>query len=129
MFEKKDQEQNNQVESIIGSSVFLEGNLVGEGDIYINGRASGKVTTKGNINIGETAEVNADIEATNIVVAGKVKGNLVARGKVELLANGSVTGDIQARDLAIALGSKFSGSCKMHEEQKQKTNKTDAHVD
>ena len=115
MFEKKEegQESTGQSETVVGASVKLEGDLVSDGDVFVHGNVTGKVNTKADLNIGDTAMVNADVRAKNVIVAGKVEGNINADGKVEIATTGQVNGDIKTDDLLIASGAKFSGSCQM----------------
>ncbi len=117
MFEKKEDEITNegQVESVVGASVKLEGDYSSDGDIFIHGNVTGKVSTKASLSVGETAEVKADIVAKNVMVAGRVEGNIKADEKVDITASGKVHGDIATDDLSIASGAVFTGSCQMGE--------------
>jgi len=105
-------------ETIVGNSVKLEGDLISDENISINGKVSGKVATSKNLGIGETAEVKANIEAENIVIAGKVEGDVKAREKLEITETGKVTGNISAKTLAVSPGALFSGQCVMEGEGK-----------
>ena len=123
MFEKKEGEITNdgQVESVVGASVKLEGDFTSDGDIFIHGNVTGKVATKANLSVGETAEVKADIVAKNVVIAGKVEGNIKADEKVDIATSGKVHGDIATDDLSIASGAVFTGSCQMGEGEPKET--------
>lgn len=110
--------QETSEQTIVGNSVKLEGDLVLDEDIIINGKVSGKVSTSKNLDIGETAEVKANLEAENIVIAGKVEGDIKAKEKLEITATGKVKGNIAAKVLSVAPGALFSGQCTMEEEGK-----------
>lgn len=105
-------------QTIVGNSVKLEGDLILDEDITINGKVSGKVSTSKNLGIGETAEVKADVEAENIVISGKVEGDVKAKEKLEIAETGKITGNISAKTLSIAPGAIFSGQCTMEGEGK-----------
>lgn len=105
-------------QTIVGNSVKLEGDLILDEDITINGKVSGKVSTSKNLGIGETAEVKADVEAENIVISGKVEGEVKAREKLEITETGKVAGNISAKTLSVAPGAIFSGQCTMEGEGK-----------
>lgn len=107
-------------QTIVGNSVKLEGDLILDEDITINGKVSGKISTSKNLGIGETAEIKANIEAENIVIAGKVEGDIKAKEKLEITETGRVTGNISAKTLSITPGAVFSGQCVMEEEGKIK---------
>lgn len=120
--EPKEETFEEDVETIVGNSVSLEGEFSSEGSIAINGKVMGKVTTQKNIDVGDEAEVKADLEGKDIIVSGSVEGNVKAE-RLEIKENGEVSGDIETQVLLIAEGAKFSGNCKMGEggeEQKGK---------
>jgi cytoskeletal protein CcmA (bactofilin family) len=63
--------------------------------------------------IGETGDVEADIEAASISINGKVKGSLKAKDLIEIFSLGRVTGKMIAPKLIIEEGAFFQGSCQM----------------
>jgi len=107
-------------ETIVGHSVKIEGDLVSEGDIKVDGWVTGKVKTSQNLFIGPTAKIEADIEAGTATIAGTVIGNSKIKGLLVILQTGQVTGDIECKDLAIEEGAYFSGTCKMAERTQEK---------
>lgn len=115
--EPKKNLSEEEAETIIGVSVNLEGNFTSKGNVTINGTVSGKVKTEKNLDIGEEANVKADLEGANIIVAGKVEGNIKAEEKLEIRPTGKVYGDISAQTLSIAEGAVFSGHCGMEGER------------
>lgn len=105
--------QDQDVETVIGPSVKLEGELLGEGNISIHGNVSGKIQTKGNLLVGETANIKAEVSAANISITGTVEGNIHSEQKLEINDNGKVVGDISSQSLSIAPGASFSGQSNM----------------
>ena len=69
--------------------------------------------TKGNLTIGQTAIVFADIMGDNIIIGGRVKGRITAKERLTLLPTAIVEGDIYPAKLNIAEGAIFEGSCSM----------------
>jgi len=82
-------------------------------NLRINGRFEGTLDIKGNLTIGQTAIINADINGDNIVIGGKVKGRIIARERLTLLPTAVVEGEIFPSKLNIAEGALFEGICKM----------------
>jgi cytoskeletal protein CcmA (bactofilin family) len=111
-------------ETIVGHSVKIEGDLVSEGDIKVDGIVSGKVRTTQNLFVGPTAKIEADVDAGSATVAGVVEGNIKVNSLIVILQTGHVVGDIDCAQLAVEEGAYFSGHCKMGENQKNKTLKT-----
>ena len=99
---------------VVGQKIQIHGELTGEGDIQLMGAFRGTIDRSGTIVIGETAQVEADIAAINIVVGGHVKGNLVASGRVDLLPTGSVTGNVKTGSIAAAEGATLRGEIEIN---------------
>lgn len=82
-------------------------------NLRINGRFEGTLDTRGNLTIGSTAVVAADINGDNIVIGGRVKGRIVARERLTLLPTAVVEGEIFPVKLNIAEGAVLEGGCRM----------------
>ncbi|MCM8791647.1 MAG: polymer-forming cytoskeletal protein [Candidatus Omnitrophica bacterium] len=102
-------------EKILDVDAFLQGNLSFKEpvNLKINGRFEGNLETKGNLTIGTSAVVNAEIIGENIIIAGKVKGKIVANHLLTLLPTAVVEGEIFPARLNVAEGAIFEGSCRM----------------
>lgn len=122
MFEKKEDfptVDNKSVETIVGESVKLKGNLKSDGDIIINGSVSGDIRTKASVQIGAHANVVASVKAANVQVSGIVQGNIDAKESLQISETGKVYGDIQAGVLVVSPGALFSGKCVMTEAKRE----------
>jgi cytoskeletal protein CcmA (bactofilin family) len=93
----------------VGEKLSIKGEIVGEGDLELAGRFEGIVNVNGRVVVGERAEVDADISASNIMVRGKVRGNLTATGRVEILPQGVLTGNLKSGSFAAADGALVKG--------------------
>ena len=113
-------ENEGPAETIVGHSVRIEGDLVSEGDIKVDGIVSGKVKTARSLFVGPTAKIEADIEAGTVTVAGVVHGNLKVKGVLVALQTGKIIGNIECGQLAIEEGAFFSGNCKMEQSKETK---------
>ena len=102
------------IQFVIGEKIQIHGELTGEGDIQLMGAFRGTIDLAGTIVIGESAQVEADVAAINIVVGGHVTGNLVASGRVDLLPTGSVTGNVKTGSIAAAEGASLKGEIEIH---------------
>ncbi|MDO8507237.1 MAG: polymer-forming cytoskeletal protein [bacterium] len=118
MFDKKEDfptVDNKSVETIVGESVKLKGNLKSDGDIIINGSVAGDVKTKASVQVGTSANVVASVKAANVQVSGVVQGNIEAKETLQISETGKVYGDIHAGVLVVSPGALFSGKCTMLE--------------
>ncbi|PIZ56679.1 cell shape determination protein CcmA [bacterium (Candidatus Torokbacteria) CG_4_10_14_0_2_um_filter_35_8] len=103
----------NAAETIIGSSVSIEGEFRSQNNVRIDGRVVGLVETEKDLAVGETAKIKANIRAENAVIAGKVEGDITVQNQLEITETGEVLGDIKAKIVAIQAGAFFNGKCVM----------------
>lgn len=102
-----------RIETVIGPNAHFRGTLISEGGIRIDGIFEGTVETTGNLVIGESAKVIADVQANNISISGAVKGN-VTGNRVEVLETGRVWGDLTVNSLLVSEGAYLRGQTTMH---------------
>lgn len=113
MFKKNTGVKKND---IINIEAGMEGNLAFNSpvNLKINGRFKGELRTKGNLIIGETADVNArTIDGENIMISGKVKGNIKCSKRLELSSSAQVIGDVQSPLLIVNEGAVLRGDCQV----------------
>jgi cytoskeletal protein CcmA (bactofilin family) len=96
--------------SIISMDMSVVGTMAAGGDIQVDGKVDGDITT-GSLTVGEKAFVNGDILAEEVVVRGKIVGSIRAR-KVQLCSTCHVEGDIYHQALAVETGAYFEGNCR-----------------
>jgi cytoskeletal protein CcmA (bactofilin family) len=113
---KPDTTLSKQTETIIGSSVKVEGNFSGEGNVIIEGQLQGNLKTKHNVNIGIGAKVKANIEAQDVFLAGEIHGNIKANGKLQITSSAKVIGNIETTSLSVEPGAVLNGKCLMTSE-------------
>ena len=102
-----------------GSS--FKGELEFEDTMRIDGRFNGKITSKNELIIGESAHVEGDIHVGRVAISGTVVGKIVAGQRVEIHRNGKVYSDIDTPALIIEEGAIFQGNCVMGERSKGAT--------
>lgn len=106
-------------ETIVSSSMRIEGELKSNGNIKIDGIISGKIHTAQDVLIGPNAQIDADIIAASAVIAGVVKGNVTVKNSLLILETGKVVGNISCGSLGIREGAYFAGNCRMQEAKAQ----------
>lgn len=104
---------NESIDTVIGEDISFRGSLIYSNTLKINGNFKGTIQTTGKLIIGESGEVEADLEVGVLLVEGKVKGNVNAKEKIELKKLSELIGDIKTPTLEVQSGSKFLGNCSM----------------
>lgn len=111
--------------TIISQGVKVEGKIIAEGDIRIDGEVDGDISANGNITIGEHGIINGEISAEVISLGGKVYGTISAKEKLVLESRSILKGDLITKILVIEAGAKFDGSSQMtSKENHLKTNQS-----
>ena len=110
---KREAYGDGATETVVGASVKIEGDLVSEGDIRVEGFVTGKVKTSKNLYVGPQARIEADIDAGNAVIAGNIKGEIKIKDNLLIQETGKVSGNISCARLSITEGARFMGSCTM----------------
>ena len=99
-------------ETVLGANCTLEGTLRSSANVRLDGTFTGTLEITGNVLVGETAKITADINAKNISIAGAVRGNVSGK-KVQLLRTGRIWGDIHAAALTTEEGAFIDGKIAM----------------
>jgi cytoskeletal protein CcmA (bactofilin family) len=95
------------VPSLLSESLTVEGNVLGDGEVQIDGVVRGDVRV-GKLTIGETGHVEGQIFCETIEVRGRVIGTITAK-QVRLYGTAYVDGDVTHEQLAIENGAFFQG--------------------
>ena len=108
-FKKKLEEKTLDVDAAMQGSLTFNDPV----NLRINGKFEGSLETRGNLTIGTTAVISADITGDNIIIGGRVKGKIIAKERLTLLPQAIVEGHIYPAKLNVAEGAVFQGQCTM----------------
>lgn len=109
----KEKETKPMANTVIGSSIVVDGEISGEETITILGTVKGKVAVAQGVVVEAGATVEADIEGQTVTVSGKVTGNVTAREKLELRPESKMVGNAKAPRIVVADGATFKGNVDM----------------
>ena len=107
--------KQQQVGTIVGSSVHLTGAIKDTSDITIFGGVDGEISSEQKVIIEESAIVKGPINAAEVIVSGRINGTITAKQRIELNPSGSIKGNIDTGELLIHSGATFIGKCNMPE--------------
>ena len=99
--------------SLLSKEVKIEGDIQGNEDLQVDGQLKGSIKLAGDIFVGPTGTIEADVEAENIVVQGQITGNVLARKQLQIQSSGKLLGDCIAQTIDIKEGALFEGRSKM----------------
>jgi cytoskeletal protein CcmA (bactofilin family) len=108
-----DGKRDGQRKFTMGPNDSLEGKLVYDGSVHVDGRAEGEIKITGNLDVAQGATARISIEAANVNVKGQVEGAVNVRDKLTLGKNAKLSGDIVVRRLQIEDGASLNGHVRM----------------
>lgn len=106
--------------TIIGQDTQIKGEMSFEGSAKILGKFDGKITSKGEVQVGEGAICRATIDSATMIVDGEIIGDVTVRDRLKLNSTAKVNGDIIAKTLIVAEGATFLGQCQVGAEAVEK---------
>jgi len=117
MFGTGKKREEGKLETIIGPETHFQGTIRSKGIIRIDGKLEGGIIEAHSIIVGESGQIQGDINAKIIIVGGKITGNITAEHNLEIQSKAQVFGDLHTSLLTIGEGAVFEGHCVMSSEQ------------
>lgn len=99
--------------NLIGNGTSIQGDIVCEGDIRIDGQVNGLVSTKAKIVVGPEGEITGDLVCQSADILGKVTGIIKVDDLLFLKGNATIKGDIYTAHFEMEPTVKFNGRCYM----------------
>lgn len=110
--------KNNEPETttsinMISSGTEISGDVVTNGDIRVDGTVTGTLTTKGKVVLGPSGRVKGEVFCKNSEISGTIEGKINVSQLLNLKSTCRIDGDILTSKLSIEPGARFTGNCKM----------------
>ncbi len=99
--------------TVIGVGTKIKGEMSFEGTARILGEFEGRITSPGEVQVGESATCKAAIEGNIVVVDGVVEGNVTAKRNLLLNPSARVAGDVVAGSMTVVEGASLVGHCRI----------------
>lgn len=119
MFSKKGKKRKSGASgglTLLMEGTSVQGELVAESDIRIDGKVSGRITCSATLIIGSEGAVEGEASTVNMRVAGRFKGNADVSGELRLEETSVIDGDLTVGALDVEDGAKLNGRVFMKEE-------------
>ncbi len=108
---KDNHDINPQVINLIAKGTRINGDILSEGDIRIDGELNGNLESKGRLIIAASGRIDGEIRCKSCEIAGVHTGNLFITELLSLKVTANVTGNIVTGKLSIEPGAYFAGTC------------------
>jgi cytoskeletal protein CcmA (bactofilin family) len=117
MFRKESKPQN-RIDSLIGATTRIEGNVFFSGGLRVDGAVRGNVAglpdQPATLVVSEQARIDGEVQAAHVVVNGTINGPVDSRETLELQAGSRVKGDIHYKSIEIQQGAVIEGRLVHH---------------
>ena len=107
--------EDEDFDTILAKDIIFSGTLNFEKPFLIRGKLSGNIVARGFLVVDEDAVVEANINASKVVIRGSVTGDVTATEKVEITVTGKLLGNVKSPEIFMETGCSFNGRCTMAE--------------
>jgi len=109
----RDAKLSNRIDTLIGRTACVEGNLEFSGGLHLDGHVTGNVVAKpgtdSSISVSEHGCIEGSVEVPTVVLNGVVNGDIHARERIVLGAQARVRGNVQYGVIEMTLGAEIQG--------------------
>lgn len=111
IFRKKKPAGTGEIETYIGESTVIEGDLRLEGTVRVDGCVRGCISGgEVVVIIGRSGVVEGDISARFVFAGGRVKGDITATQSLEIFSSAEIEGTLEYFRISIEEGALVQGS-------------------
>ncbi len=104
--------------AFIDQGSAFEGKLSFKDTVRIDGSFRGQISSENTLVVGETGEIDANIESKTVEVSGHVTGDVIATRKIVLHKTATVEGNLDCPTVVIEDGASFNGQLTMTRDKK-----------
>ena len=115
----KNSDKTQNTVSIIDHDCEIAGKFAFVGTLIVNGKFSGELKSTDTLIVGESGDLDAEVEVGTAILAGQIKGRISARNRIELQKSANIFGDLATPTLVAEEGVVFDGQCKMRGKEGQ----------
>jgi cytoskeletal protein CcmA (bactofilin family) len=111
----KDGQGTGELNGFLGEGTWVKGEIRFTDTLRVDGKVTGKIISDRELIVGQTGEVEADVEVGVLSVSGKVSGTITVKERIDIHPSGRVYGELKlsAPNLVIEEGGIFEGSIDM----------------
>lgn len=112
-------EKPEVMDTIVGPQTEMEGKIISNASVRVDGKFKGDIEAKESVIIGKTGYVDGNIKANKVIIIGEVVGNILCRGSLEILSTGKFKGDLKlGGKITVEEGGVLLGTTEILEEDK-----------
>ena len=102
-----------RIDTLIGKSARVQGDVLFEGGLHLEGQVLGSVRTvngaRGHLTVSECGVIEGAVEAASVVLEGRVRGDVHASERLVLGATARIEGNVYYGVIEMTLGAQIVG--------------------
>jgi cytoskeletal protein CcmA (bactofilin family) len=110
-------EPSGDLSGFLDRGTVFKGELKFEETLRIDGKFEGAIRSGKSLIIGESADVDAEVEVEELYVSGRLRGNAKVSVRTELGDSAQVQADLTTAILVVEEGATFEGHCSMQKDK------------
>jgi len=116
------------VSTIIGEGTVIQGDVIYEGGLHIDGKVEGNISAQSGstatLTLSKLGTVHGNIDVPTVVIDGEVQGDVTASERVQLIANSRITGNVKYNLIEMEVGAEVNGQLLRQEGDSSNVTKT-----
>jgi len=110
----KSKTKATKIETLIGTSIEVRGDLIFTGGLHVDGKITGNVIAEDGSDsmliLSDHGCIEGEVRVPYVVLNGEIIGDVYAAERVELSSHAQVNGNVYYNLLEMAMGSEVNGS-------------------
>lgn len=98
---KSKESSKDQVNGLLDKGCSIDGKIVFDGTVQINGEFTGEIQSEGTLVVGQEAKLSGTIKVDTLICFGTINGKVEAKNRIEIHIPSIVTADIHTKGLFI----------------------------
>jgi cytoskeletal protein CcmA (bactofilin family) len=103
-----------KIETLIGNTIVIRGDLIFSGGLHVDGKIIGNVVAEEGSNsmlvLSDHGSIEGELRVPYVVLNGEVIGDIYAAERVELSSRAQVKGNVYYNLLEMAMGAEVNGN-------------------
>lgn len=91
----------DEVDCVLDADIEFSGTIESDRSLLVKGRVSGRILCGEELYIAETADIDAEIEAAQVIIRGRVRGSVKASQCIQVLEESDVKASLDAPEIFV----------------------------
>lgn len=105
----KSNESDGVLRNHLAAGTQVKGDIITQGDIRIDGKVEGSLTSKGKLVVGNTGEIEGEVNCVTGNISGTIRGVVHVSEMLKVQSTGKLSGEITYGKLTVEAGAELEG--------------------